>query len=131
MYTGVITKFINAIKNDQPVTIFGDGSQTRDFIHVKDVVQICLQAMLYEQPFSGMSINVGTGIPTTICNLHKLLKDVLNKDNEVLYRDTNLYDINHSYSDNTLLCKLFEKDFTKYSLYEKLKNDINSLYAKV
>ena len=36
-YASVIPKFVNLVCNDEPITIEGDGSQTRDFVHVSDV----------------------------------------------------------------------------------------------
>ena len=43
-YSGVITKFANLQKKGQPLTIFGDGNQTRSFIHVNDVVEAIIKA---------------------------------------------------------------------------------------
>ena len=44
-YSGVISIFCDRIRRRQPVTIFGDGGQTRDFIHVRDVVAALLAAL--------------------------------------------------------------------------------------
>ena len=49
-YSGVISKFIANTLNRRPLTIFGDGTQTRDFVYVKDVVQANLRAMEKGKP---------------------------------------------------------------------------------
>lgn len=48
-YSGVITKFIMSVLAHQPVVIYGDGSQTRDFVFVKDVVHANIGAMENEK----------------------------------------------------------------------------------
>ena len=58
-YAGVITKFLNEIKQDKPPKIFGKGNQIRDFVYVEDVAQANINAMIYdvEKGF----FNVGCG----------------------------------------------------------------------
>jgi UDP-glucose 4-epimerase len=51
--------------------IFGDGSQTRDFVHVDDIVSAVLIA-----PGSGGVFNVGSGVETTVADLHALCRAV-------------------------------------------------------
>lgn len=65
---GVVAIFGTRLLNDQPVTIFGDGSQTRDFIYVEDVVRANLQVV--DQAVSGV-FNLGTGVETSIRDLHR------------------------------------------------------------
>jgi UDP-glucose 4-epimerase len=67
-YSGVITKFINRILNHQPLLIEGNGAQTRDFIHVEDVVTANLLA-LESGKAVGEVFNVGTGKETTVNSL--------------------------------------------------------------
>jgi len=59
-YSGVISRFLAAAVAGEPVTIFGDGRQSRDFVYVADVVAAVLAAL--RRPLSGGSVlNVGTG----------------------------------------------------------------------
>jgi len=44
-YSGVLSIFLNSMRQGQPITIYGDGSQTRDFIYVKDVATVFTQAL--------------------------------------------------------------------------------------
>lgn len=63
-YVGAITIFCDRIAHGQPPKIFGDGNQSRDFVHVNDVVPALIKASLSNT--SGETFNVGTGAPTTI-----------------------------------------------------------------
>lgn len=74
-YSGVITIFVNQLINKQPPTIFGDGLQTRDFIHVKDIVQANMLAM-ESQNVAGEMFNVATGNATSILELLMTIKSV-------------------------------------------------------
>ncbi len=67
-YTGVCAIFSSRIKNGHPPLIFEDGRQSRDFIHVSDIVQANLLAMENRRADYGV-FNVGTGQPTTILEM--------------------------------------------------------------
>jgi UDP-glucose 4-epimerase len=66
-YSGVISIFADRAKTGRPITIFGDGSQTRDFVYVGDVVHAILAAATSPEPF--LVANVGTGSEITITEL--------------------------------------------------------------
>jgi UDP-glucose 4-epimerase len=62
-YSGVISKFIAAVENGKPATIFGDGEQTRDFIHVSDVVTALLAAgEKCNGEFEALNVASGRGV---------------------------------------------------------------------
>jgi nucleoside-diphosphate-sugar epimerase len=63
-YSGVIMKFLKKIVSGQTLTIDGDGAQTRDFIHVHDIVQAVILA-LEHNGLKGEVFNVCTGKPTS------------------------------------------------------------------
>lgn len=76
-YSGVIAKFIDAARAGQPITIFGDGEQTRDFCHVKDVALANFLASTQDgAKVSGRVFNVGTGISTSVNELARLVVSV-------------------------------------------------------
>jgi UDP-glucose 4-epimerase len=60
-YSTVISAWINMIKEGKPLRIDGDGEQTRDFIHVDDIVDANIFCMNYERSFGGSHYDVGTG----------------------------------------------------------------------
>jgi len=75
-YSGVIAKFIGAARAGQPITIFGDGEQTRDFCHVKDVALAnFLAATQGAARVAGSVFNVGTGTSTSVNDLARLVAD--------------------------------------------------------
>jgi len=71
-YTGVAAIFSSRLLNGKPPLIFEDGLQSRDFVHVQDVVQALLLAMEREEA-NYEAINVGTGRPITILEIAEAL----------------------------------------------------------
>jgi UDP-glucose 4-epimerase len=67
---GVIAIFLERLAARQETTIFGDGEQTRDFVHVDDVVRALLLAAERDEGI----FNVGTGVETTVNRLHELCR---------------------------------------------------------
>lgn len=72
-YALVIGKFLKQYKGGEPLTITGDGEQTRDFTHVDDVVRAILKAADSDQVGQGEVLNVGYGAQTSINELAKLI----------------------------------------------------------
>ncbi|WP_204105119.1 MULTISPECIES: NAD-dependent epimerase/dehydratase family protein [Spirulina sp. CCY15215] len=74
-YSGVISKFLEAMKNNTPITIYGDGSQTRDFISVRDVAVAFSQALTLPLPNTReLMVNVGSGRSVSLLELIEKLK---------------------------------------------------------
>lgn len=79
-YSGVITIFINQLLSGESPTIFGDGSQVRDFIHVRDIVHANMLAMENENA-TGKIFNVATGNSMSVLELLKTLKEITKTEN--------------------------------------------------
>ncbi len=80
-YTGVCAIFSSRLLNDQSPTVFEDGEQSRDFVHVSDIVQANLLALETDRgDFEAM--NIGTGRPTTVKQIGSLLAEGLGKNIE-------------------------------------------------
>jgi dTDP-L-rhamnose 4-epimerase len=77
-YTGICAIFSSRLLNDQPPLVFEDGEQTRDFVHVSDIVQANLLAMSTDRGDYEM-INIGTGVPTSVNQIARMLADGLGK----------------------------------------------------
>jgi UDP-glucose 4-epimerase len=60
-YSLVIGIFLNQKKNNEPITLVGDGESLRDFVYVKDVVDINIKAMEHKENLNGEIFNVGSG----------------------------------------------------------------------
>jgi UDP-glucose 4-epimerase len=95
-YSGVISKFIAQVKRCKPITIFGDGEQTRDFVFVSDVVSANILAM--ESEVSGV-FNVGCGGQTSLNELAKIVKNIVGIDVPIIYEPSRTGDIKKSCAD--------------------------------
>jgi UDP-glucose 4-epimerase len=74
-YSGVISIFTQAMQSGLPITIYGDGKQTRDFIYVRDVAGAFAKALLLPMSQgSSLICNVGTGQETSLLELVDILK---------------------------------------------------------
>jgi UDP-glucose 4-epimerase len=74
-YSGVIAIFANALIKREPVTIFGNGRQTRDFVHVNDVARANLIALNYRKSI-GDAFNICTGEAISINKLYEVLAHI-------------------------------------------------------
>jgi len=91
----VITKFLSYIKSNNPLTIFGDGFQTRDFVHVNDVVS----AIILSINSSNFGLyNVATGKSVTILDLAHLLIEQSKKKLDVVFEEQQKGDIKFSHA---------------------------------
>ncbi len=118
-YAGVIIRFLDKIKNKMPPEIFGDGSQTRDFIYVDDVVSANLSAM--KSDIGNGFFNIGTGIKTSIKDLANLMIELSGYSLEPLFKKPVSGDIKQSQADISLANKLLNWK-PKITLREGLKN---------
>jgi UDP-glucose 4-epimerase len=95
-YAAVIAKFKYNIENNLPITVFGDGNQTRDFIHVSEVVDANLRIGML-QSLSGEIFNVASGKSISIMDLIKSLeKEVGKAAPEVKFEGARSGDIKYS-----------------------------------
>jgi UDP-glucose 4-epimerase len=95
-YSGVISKFATEMsRGDRPV-IFGDGSQTRDFTYVDNVVSANLAAMRAEGPLGGAVLNVGTGGRVSLLDLVRAINRVLATDLEPRFEPPRVGDVRDS-----------------------------------
>jgi UDP-glucose 4-epimerase len=98
-YSGVITKFLRKATNNEPLTIEGDGEQTRDFIHVSDIA-FAIAAALEAKELKNDIFNVCTGFPTSINKLAETVKEVTGRKNlQVIHAPPRVGDIRSSYGD--------------------------------
>ena len=105
-YSGVISIFCERALKGLPITIFGDGEQTRDFIYVGDLVQILLQALKASQVQEG-AINVGLNRATTLKQMLTALGEVVGALPPVTYAPARSGDIRHSRANNQRMLERF------------------------
>lgn len=81
MYSSQISKFLESALSDEPIIIYGDGTQRRDFIYVKDNARATWLA--YKKGRIGESYNVGTGVTTDFNTIAKMVKEITLSDSEI------------------------------------------------
>ena len=78
--TGV---FIRQALKGEPLTVFGDGSQTRDFVFIEDVIDAYMKAI--ERPSSGLVLNVGSGSDVSVKEVASLIHRLIKSKNKLLF----------------------------------------------
>ena len=100
-YTGVSAIFTSRIKNSNPIIIYEDGNQSRDFIYIDDVINANILAM--QDPNADYeTFNIGSGKSTTVKHIAHELYSIFNKQPQI--EITNTYrkgDIRHCIADTT------------------------------
>lgn len=98
-YAGVINIFLEQARSEADITVHGSGTQTRDFVHVQDIIQANIQAALSET--SEGSYNIGTGESVNIQELARLIKKSVDSSSEIVFTDSREGDIEQSLADIT------------------------------
>jgi dTDP-L-rhamnose 4-epimerase len=105
-YTGVAAIFSSRLLNDRAPLVFEDGSQTRDFVDVRDIARCCALA-LGQGGADGRTLNVGTGRPTSIAEVAQVIAHGLGKEIEPeVVNEFRAGDIRHCYADTQLANEL-------------------------
>lgn len=96
-YSGVISIFVDKILKGSPITIYGNGEQTRDFVNVKDVVQANLVVRSVASAFD--VFNVGTAKETSLLTLAEHLYSIIDRVQEIHFCEPRSGDIRRSVAD--------------------------------
>lgn len=100
MYSGVISRFVDALYKGQQPVIFGDGEQSRDFTYVANVVNANIRAAQTDRGF-GEVMNVANGERTSLNELLEVLKSISGRaDATAEYKPERKGDVKHSQADN-------------------------------
>ena len=98
-YSGVVTKFISRAKEGAPLLIEGDGNQTRDFIHIGDVVRMIDLIVKKPNVSVGRIFNCGTGKGSTVNELAELVQSLSERKVGIKHVAPRSGDIKHSHAD--------------------------------
>jgi len=82
-YAGVITKFMQGIASNKPLVVFGDGKNTRDYIHIKDLVQGISKAIDHIDGKKGRTYNIAAGKSVSVNELAELMISISGKNLEI------------------------------------------------
>ncbi|MBR4675822.1 MAG: SDR family oxidoreductase [Victivallales bacterium] len=113
-YAAAIPIFISKALRNEPITIFGDGEQTRDFIYVKDIAA-ANAFFATESPETGV-FNVAYGGRITINDLAKKIIAILGSKSEIVYKPVRAGDVKHS---SAAIDKLRKAGFKPTSDFDK------------
>src|SRR3989344_684622 len=102
-YASVIPRWIEMTKEGKPITIYGDGTQTRDFVHVRDVAEAIYSALVSNE--KGV-FNIASGKETSLNDLMKIIKRTSPKDFDVKNEHSRDEDILRSVADISLACEV-------------------------
>jgi UDP-glucose 4-epimerase len=106
-YSGVISIFTERAQQGLPITVFGDGEQTRDFVYVGDLVEVLVQALQLPEVAVGAS-NVGLGQAITLTQLLAQISSVLGGLPAISYTAARPGDIRHSRANNARLLSRYQ-----------------------
>lgn len=122
-YAAVIPKFITQYLDNKIPTIFGDGLQTRDFIHVSDIVRANIHGINYNDN-ECLVVNICTGKKTSVIRINEIICKNLGINVDVNYEDERPGDVKHSFGDINKMKNIF-KFHIKTNLEDGIKKTIS------
>jgi UDP-glucose 4-epimerase len=90
-------RFIKAISEENEITVYGDGEQTRDFTYVDDTVEATVKAGTVD--LSGVVLNIGNGLRVSVNRAIQVIEDLIGKQARVKYLESVLGDARHTAAD--------------------------------
>ena len=118
----VIPKYINLMKRNEDISIYGNGSSTRDYIYIKDIVKIIYE--ICSRKYEG-TYNISSNLETKIIDIFLKLKEILQYKKNPKYLPNIKGEINNIYLDNSKIINLIPNlNFT--SIDEGLLKTVNS-----
>jgi UDP-glucose 4-epimerase len=95
-YAGVITKFMKKIQNNEPLTIFGDGKNTRDYVYIDDLIQGIEKSLKKIKGKRGDTYNIASGRSYSVTELSKILLSLYGKKLKIIYKSPRKGDLRFS-----------------------------------
>ncbi len=96
---GAISVFLGKVLNNLPITVWGDGSVSRDFLYIKDLIKGITSATFMKSEHR--IFNIGSGTGTTLAGLVSMIREVTRADIEVVYKDNRSFDVPELVLDTT------------------------------
>ena len=120
---GLIAVALGKILAEEPITVWGDGSNVRDYIYIDDLCEAIAQ--LLEKDVCNTTLNIGSGVGTSINDIIASLKEVVSEEVKVDYLPARSVDVAHMILDTTELKKYVSIAYTP------LKDGIARFYQDV
>jgi len=128
-YAAVVPAFVHAALDGQPVTIHGDGLQSRDFTYVGTLCDVIADAIT-RRVHHPWPVNLAFGTRTTLLELLDQLETIVGHPIDRTHIDTRTGDVRHSQADNTVLRQLFP-DITPVTLHDGLTATVDWMRSLV
>lgn len=127
-YASVIPRFSTAILAGEAATIYGDGSQTRDFIYAGDIARTLAEAAQKSSHMSGTVVNVGSGRRSSVNDVYRIIANIQKPFVAPVFMDERPGDIKHSYARLDRLSSFM--DLSTFTSLEKGIENTVSYYSK-
>jgi len=122
-YAAVMPRFITATLKNKPVTIYGDGKQTRDFTFVGNVVEANLKAMQAPKNACGKVYNIACGKRISLLDIISQMEKIFKKKIKINFQPARRGDVKHSLAD-IALAKKYLKFTPKFNFNQGLEKTI-------
>lgn len=104
----LIPNIFSKISSNEPIDVFGDGSQVRDYVYVPDIVEFIIDSIDNNQSNNKL-FNMGSGKGHTVMDVINITSKILNKQPKIRYNDFRPGEISNFVADPTLLKAIFGK----------------------
>lgn len=120
-YRNVIGIFINSLMQDKPMTIFGDGEQTRAFSYIGDIAPIISRSIEVKEAYNDV-FNIGADTPYTINQLAEVISEVMRKPLNKIHLDSR-NEVVHAYADHDKAKRIFNYE-PKFDLEHGIRRQV-------
>ena len=121
-------RFCKALLRDEPIRVYGDGYQTRDFTYIGDIVEANLRAATSEAAV-GQVMNVAGGSRVTLHDVVDLLRQISGMPVKVMFETRQHGDVHHTFADTQQAQQLIDY-YPRVSLQEGLTREFNYVQSK-
>lgn len=107
---GLIAVALGKILAGEPIVVWGDGSNVRDYIYIDDLCEVL--CLLLEKDVCNTTLNIGSGVGASINDIIQVLRDVVSEEVQVEYQPARKVDVSHMILDTTHLKQYVNVEFT-------------------
>jgi len=125
---GAIHHFISSAINNQPITIWGDGTQQRDFIFIDDVVEAITKVVDLARDQS--LLNIGSSSSTSLNNILEIIEEVSGSPLNIIYQESRDFDVHKSELDITVAKNVLQWE-PRTTLLDGIRKTYSSSYNAV
>jgi UDP-glucose 4-epimerase len=99
-------KFIKSMLKSEPIYVYGDGQQARDFTYIEDIVEATIRSIECEDDIIGQAINVGYGRPVKLMDAIEIIAELCNAKPQIMFKEEMKGDVKATWADISKARKL-------------------------